>query len=169
MEVVVAATVAAAATAVLHGDCDGGDFGEVERRRGGGVRMMMAAVVRDGDGWHGGGDSPESGRNLVGTRERRRKILERENCKTNGDDVVDGASVIGDDLDGGRCGGGLPDVVGDSPKVGEAAGKFGEKIAHPETWMKYISRMGRLEEKCLLITFRIESLRFELYLPQSGM
>ncbi|GKB15061.1 hypothetical protein Tco_0848984 [Tanacetum coccineum] len=83
MEVVVAATVAEAALAVVHGDCDGGDFGEVERRRGGGVRMMMAAVC-EGGGWlwrgvdEGGGDWPESGRNLAGTRERRRKILERE-------------------------------------------------------------------------------------------
>nr|GEV75380.1 hypothetical protein [Tanacetum cinerariifolium] len=41
----VAATVAAATTAVVRSGCDGSDFGEVERRRGGGVRMMMMAAV----------------------------------------------------------------------------------------------------------------------------
>ncbi|GKC34222.1 hypothetical protein Tco_1046606 [Tanacetum coccineum] len=51
MDVVVTATVAATAMAVVHGGCDGGDFGKVERRRGGGVRMMMmAAVERRWDG-----------------------------------------------------------------------------------------------------------------------
>ncbi|GKF38450.1 hypothetical protein Tco_0118511, partial [Tanacetum coccineum] len=45
MEVVVAATVAATATMVVHDGCDGGDFGEVERRQCGGVRMMMMATV----------------------------------------------------------------------------------------------------------------------------
>ncbi|GKG31344.1 hypothetical protein Tco_0423832, partial [Tanacetum coccineum] len=45
MEVVFVAIVAAAATTVVHGGCDGGDFGEVEWRRGGGVRMMMMVAV----------------------------------------------------------------------------------------------------------------------------
>nr|GEV19446.1 integrase, catalytic region, zinc finger, CCHC-type, peptidase aspartic, catalytic [Tanacetum cinerariifolium] len=45
VEVVVTATVVAAAIAVVRGGCDGGDFGEVERRRGSGVHMMMMAVV----------------------------------------------------------------------------------------------------------------------------
>ncbi|GJR06981.1 hypothetical protein Tco_0529965 [Tanacetum coccineum] len=136
MEVVVAATVAAAATAVVHGGCDGGDFGEevlwlfwevtgvrvvtVERwlwRRDGEVDggvvtpTVVAAAVGDDDG------------DVVWRWFR----LWREIEWCGGDDVVDGASVIGDNLDGGRCGGGLPDVVGDSPEVGEAAGKFGEK------------------------------------------
>ncbi|GKA81299.1 hypothetical protein Tco_0787991 [Tanacetum coccineum] len=66
MEVVVAATMAAAATAVVHGGCDGGDFYEVDRRRGGGVRWGRWC---EGGGWlwrgvdEGGGDWPESGRN----------------------------------------------------------------------------------------------------------
>nr|GEW78350.1 ankyrin repeat-containing protein [Tanacetum cinerariifolium] len=44
-----------------------------------------------------------------------------------GGDVFDGASAVGDDLDGGSDDGGWPNVAGDSPEVGKAAGKFGEK------------------------------------------
>ncbi|GKD82210.1 hypothetical protein Tco_1349049 [Tanacetum coccineum] len=74
MEVVVAATMAAAAMVVVHGDCDVSDFGEVKQRRGGGVRWGRWC---EGGRWlwrgvdEGGGDLPESGRNLAETRERR--------------------------------------------------------------------------------------------------
>ncbi|GJX27816.1 hypothetical protein Tco_0235895 [Tanacetum coccineum] len=89
MEVVVAATVAAAATAVVHGGCDGGDFGEVERRQGGGVRMMMMATVVVGGCGVGLMKVAVIGRNPAGTRERRRKILDREKY-----DVVKVAAVV---------------------------------------------------------------------------
>ncbi|GJZ73046.1 hypothetical protein Tco_0637192 [Tanacetum coccineum] len=101
MEVVVAATVAAAATAVVHGGCDGGDFGEVEWRRGGGVRMMMMAAVGGEDGAKVVGSCGVGlmkvaviGRNPVGTRERRRKILEGENKSKNFKNEIRSCHVV---------------------------------------------------------------------------
>ncbi|GJT84665.1 putative reverse transcriptase domain-containing protein [Tanacetum coccineum] len=107
MEVVVAAIVAAAATTVVHDGCNGSDFGEVEEVTG----VRVVTVER----WLWRRDGEVDG------------VLVTPIVWCGGGDVVDDASAIGDDLDGGRCGGGWPDVVGDSPKVGEAAEKFREK------------------------------------------
>ncbi|GJZ49666.1 hypothetical protein Tco_0603856 [Tanacetum coccineum] len=136
MEVVVAAIVAAAATMVVHGD---GDGEEVVRRcysRCGEVTGVRVVTVerwlwrRDGE-VDGGVVTPTVVAAAVGDDDGdvvwRWFRLWREMEWCGGGDVVDGASAIGDDLDGGRCGGGWPDVVGDSPEVGEAAEKFKEK------------------------------------------
>nr|GFA43126.1 hypothetical protein [Tanacetum cinerariifolium] len=50
MEVVVAATVAATATTVVRGCCDGCDFGEVEQRRGGAATRWWCSYDDDDGG-----------------------------------------------------------------------------------------------------------------------
>ncbi|GKD22423.1 hypothetical protein Tco_1224126 [Tanacetum coccineum] len=190
MEVVVAATVAEAAMAVVHDGCDGGYFGEVEWRRGGGVRMMMMMAMvrwlwrRDGE-VDGGVVTPIVVATAVGDDDGdvvwQWFRLWREMKWCGDGDVVDGASAIGDDLDGGRCGGGWPDVAGDSPEVGEAARKFREKCVRfmgaryhgcdilsplreprPEAHGEVFKDGLGLEEKCCYL-FRIRSLRVETY------